>query len=217
MRIVSLNIGQPVVLVRHGRQYSTAMNRKPAGGSVLLTRTGFQGDRVSDLRVHGGPDKAACCYPHEHYPYWSERLGKQLAVPSFGENLTTGGLLEGDVCIGDVYRIGGATVQVSQPRQPCAKIALKHDEPELPRWFNRTAYTGFYFRVLEEGELGAADVFERVERPNPEITVEWATRVRLEKSPPLDHLKRLASTPELSASWRAALVERLDVVDSKQD
>lgn len=217
MHIESVNIGRPNVLIRHGRQYSTAMNRKPVDEPVRLTRTGFEGDRVSDDRAHGGPDRAACCYPGEHYQHWNERLGAALSVPAFGENLTTHGLLETDVCIGDTFRVGGATVQVTSPRQPCAKLALKHDEPRLPKWISETAICGFYLRVLDEGEIGPGDEVRLVERPHADLTVALATRLRIAREPDRALLRRFLDETPLSESWRESLVNRLnEQIDGRQ-
>lgn len=209
MHLAALNIGHPAVLVRHGRQYSTAINRKPVSGPVVLGPSGLEGDRVSDDRVHGGPDKAVCCYPSEHYAHFSARLGVELAVPAFGENFTTAGLVETEVCIGDTFRVGAALVQVTQPRQPCAKLAMKHDTPDLIRWVNETGYTGFYFRVLESGPVAAGDALTLLARPRPGLTIASAMRTRLAK--PLDEaaVRWLLAAPELSAAWQRELLRRL--------
>lgn len=160
------------------------------------------GDRVSDQRAHGGADKALCCYPHEHYAYWSKRLGAELSVPSFGENLTTAGLLEEQVCIGDQFGIGSAVVQVSQPRQPCWKLASRHAQPRMIGWVNEQAFTGFYFRVLTAGSIAADHEIVLLERPCPELKVALATRLRLAATPDRQLLARLAALPVLSEAWR---------------
>lgn len=134
MHLVSLNVGRPQIVLRDGRQYSTAINRHRATSRVALGPEGLDGDRVADRNVHGGPDKAVCCYSREHYPYFSELLGHELAVPAFGENFTTAGLLESEVCVGDTYRVGSAVVQITQPRQPCFKLANKHRQPQIIEW-----------------------------------------------------------------------------------
>lgn len=209
MRVVSVNVGRPVVLLRNDRRYSTAINKRPVTGPVELTPAGFVGDRVADLENHGGPDKAALCYPSEHYDYWRQRLGRDLDVPAFGENLTLSGLLEEEACLGDLFRIGGAAVQVSQPRQPCWKLAAKHDKPELVRWVNETCYTGFYVRVNEPGGITAGDEIALLDRPYPELTVALATRTLLARPADRELLSRLAELPVLSASWREETARRL--------
>ena len=210
MRVVSLNIGRPSLLVRNERRYSTAINRRPVAGPVLLELTGFEGDRVADAESHGGPDKAVCCYPHEHYAHWNRELGLDLAVPSFGENLTTEGLLESEMCIGDVFRIGDAVVQISQPRQPCWKLANHRENPELPKLINEMGYTGFYLRVLKPGQLTGGDTITISERPHPGLTVLLTTRTFLAHRPDRGLLKCMVRVPELSASWQKRMADKLD-------
>lgn len=209
MHLISISLGRPQVLMRGGRHYSTSINRKPATGPLELTVEGVAGDLVSDQRVHGGPDKAICCYPHEHYAYWGERLGAELAIPAFGENFTTLGLLEEQVCVGDTFRIGTAVVQLSQPRQPCWKLANKHNEPRLIAWINEQAYTGFYLRVLTPGTAAANDEIILLERPHPDLTVACLMHLRRSQEPDRALLARLAELPALSKSWRDDLARRL--------
>lgn len=215
MRIVSVNIGQPAVIVRGGRQYASSINRQPVLGSVGLTRSGLVGDRPADGLHHGGPDRAVCCYPHEHYVYWEQRLGAALTVPSFGENLTTDGLLEDQVCIGDTFRIGRAVLQISQPRQPCWKLADKHSEPELGRWINETGYSGFHFRVLVPGRISMNDDVHLVDRPHGNLTVLLAFQTMLAQTPPRELLDRFANLPALSAPWRARMAKKLATLENQ--
>ncbi len=208
MHVVSVNVGRPMLVVRDGRTYSTAINRRPSAGPVELGPEGFAGDRVSDLKHHGGPDKAACVYPFDHYDYWTGRLGRELAVPSFGENLTTQGLLETEVCIGDTFRIGAATVQVTQPRQPCFKLAGKHAEPRLIRWINEIGYCGFYVRTLAPGAIGPGDAIELLARPAPDMPVARALRIMLDKAAPREEVEALLAVEALSQAWRTDLQTR---------
>lgn len=204
MRIVSVNIGRPQLTARGGRTYSTSINRRPVIGAVQLTMEGFVDDRVSDRSVHGGPDKALCCYAFEHYPFWESRLGHDLPIPSFGENLTTEGLLETDVCIGDTYRIGTATVQVTQPRVPCTTLAGKHEEPRIIPWVWEEGFSGFYFRVIELGAISAGDGVELIARPLPEFTILRMLRLKRGEDLTEETRERLANLPELSESWRGS-------------
>jgi MOSC domain-containing protein YiiM len=208
MRIVSVNIGRPQLVAKSGRTYSTSINRHPATGPVQLTTEGFENDRVSDRSVHGGPDKAICCYAHEHYPFWEMRLGHEMPVPSFGENLTTEGMLEIDICIGDAYRIGSATVQVSQPRQPCFKLAGKHDEPRIIPWVWEEGFSGFYFRVVDTGAIGAGDAVELVARPHADLSIRRMLRLKRGEGLSDDMRERLANLYELAGSWREAFREK---------
>lgn len=202
MRIVSLNIGRPQIVMAGGQQYSTSINRRPVEGLVEATPLGFAGDRVSNEKVHGGPDKAICCYSHEHYPHWSGVLGRELEVPSFGENLTTQGMLEIDVCIGDVFRVGGATVQVSQPRLPCSKLAGKLAEQRIIKWIHENQFSGFYFRVLQPGAVQSGDPVERFSHPHPDLSIARLVRLKSQPAPDPVLCGRLATLSDLSESWR---------------
>jgi len=194
--------------MRRGRQFSSAINRRPAAGAIHLNENGFADDQVSDQRVHGGPEKAACVFPLEHYAFFASRLGRELAPPSFGENLTCDGLLEEVACIGDVYAIGTTHVQITSPRQPCLKLALKHDAPDLPRWIVETGYSGFYLRVLSAGAIETGAAIELVERPNPRFTVAEVQRLRYARRPAAALLRETLALGELSASYRDVLERR---------
>ncbi len=213
MKLLSVNVGRPHVLLRLGRQYSTAINKHPVSGPVEVTFDGLTGDRVSDTAVHGGPDKAVCVYPHEHYACFRDRLREargdpalELDLPSFGENFTTCGLIETEVFIGDRFRCGGARFQVTQPRQPCFKLAGKHSEPRMIAWVRESAFCGFYLRVLEAGVVCAGDRLERTQVGSV-VSVAAALRARLgaEKAPEtIERLARLDSAAESLRRWAAA-------------
>jgi MOSC domain-containing protein YiiM len=209
MHIVSVNVGRPELVVHGERTYSTAINKVPAGGRLWLSLDGFPGDHVADSVHHGGPDKAVCCYPTEHYPTWQERLGHGLGPAAFGENLTTAGLLEDAVCIGDVLQIGRARAQVTQPRQPCWKLANKQGEPRLVLWLNEALHTGFYLRVLEPGEVGVGDAVDLLDRPHAGYTVARAMRVMLSKPADVEELRSFLAIPALSQAWREDFTRRL--------
>ncbi|WP_438492922.1 MOSC domain-containing protein [Paenibacillus sp. IHBB 3054] len=157
MEVISLNVGKPVTVDYRGKPLETGIYKMPAAGPVQLHLEGFAGDGQADLVNHGGPDKAVCVYPIEHYAFWEEQLGKKLEFSAFGENITVSGLLETEVCIGDVYEIGSTLLQVSQPRFPCFKLSQKHGPADMPAKVLATGYSGFYFRVLREGQITAGD------------------------------------------------------------
>lgn len=156
-QVVSLNVGKPKTVEYRNQQLSTGIYKLPVAGPVALHAEGFDGDGQADLVNHGGPDKAVCVYPLEHYAFWEEQLGRKLDYSAFGENITARGLLETEVCIGDVYEIGTTLLQVSQPRFPCFKLSQKHGPADMPARVLSTGYSGFYFRVLREGQLAAGD------------------------------------------------------------
>lgn len=209
MRVHAISIGRPQIVLRGGRQYSTAINRRPVEGPIELMTLGLVGDRVSDDTVHGGPDKAVCCYPHEHYAFWKDQLGAEPEIPAFGENFTTVGLLEHEVCVGDVFRIGPATVQVSQPRGPCFKLAHKLNYPNTISAIHETGYSGFYFRVLAGGTVRAGDDIVLQERRHSDLTVARLLHLKQASTIDAELAARLAALPELAQSMRESFVKKI--------
>jgi MOSC domain-containing protein YiiM len=209
MRIAQLNIGTPVLVERGGRRERTAIDRRPVDERVALDALGLEGDQVGSTKHHGGKDKAVCCYASEHYAHFEELLGCSLDKPAFGENFTLEGALETEVCIGDSFRVGSAVVQISQPRQPCATLAAKHDSTDLPGWINDTGFTGFYLRVLEPGEVRTGDELTPVDRPHPGMSVALANRIMLGREPD-EAMHRLADLPTLSDAWRRRLESKIN-------
>lgn len=207
--LVSLNVGLPAPLAYRRKHVQSGFRKSPIGGALWLSNTGLAGDGQADLKNHGGPEKAVCVYPLEHHPYWEERLDRRLGPAAFGENFSTDGFTESVVCVGDVYGVGTAVVQVSQPRQPCFKLAARHGVKELALWVQATGLTGFYFRVLEEGEVTAGDEIALLERPAPEASVAEANRVMHLDKHDVAGIERLLAVAELSASWRRTFEKRL--------
>jgi MOSC domain-containing protein YiiM len=209
MRIVSLNVGLPSPQLYEGQQVITGGAKKPVSRAVLRFGN-FVGDRQADRINHGGLEKAVCVYPFDHYPYWSRRLGRDLKPGAFSENLTVMGAIETEVCVGDVFRIGEASVQVSQPRMPCAKLAGKNSSKMLPKLIANIGYTGFYMRVLSEGMVAAGDGFD-LERAHPDrITIAEVNGIIYEKSYDVALIERLAELPEFSEVGRALFAQRLE-------
>lgn len=208
-KLISLNVGIPGTLTYLGKEVPSSFVKTAVQSAVWLNRDGLAGDEQADLKNHGGPDKAVCVYPQEHYSYWSSRLNRTLPVAAFGENFTTAGLLEGAVCIGDIFEVGGATVQVSQPRQPCFKLAARHEEPTLALWVQETGLTGFYFRCLKAGWVSSGKPLELVHRNPYKITVAEANRLMHHDKDDVKGLERLLDMPELSSSWRRTFEKRL--------
>ena len=172
MNLVSVNVGLPRRVEWRGRQVRTAIWKTPVTGRVRVTRLSLEGDRQSDLRVHGGPDKAVYAYPSEHYAYWARELpGVDLPWGAFGENFTTEGLLECDVRIGDTFRVGSAELQVTDPRMPCYKLGVRFDRDDMVKRFLASGRTGFYLAVLREGDVAASDPIELTARADREVTI----------------------------------------------
>jgi MOSC domain-containing protein YiiM len=158
-RVVSLNVGVPQPLMTPGNvEVLSGIVKVPVTGRRRVVRHNVDGDGQADPRVHGGEMKAVYAYPYEHYGFWSRELPRQgLPMGLFGENLTTEGLVEADVRIGDRFGIGTALLEVTQPRQPCFKLAAHIGRPDFPKLFARSGRSGWYLRVVEEGEIGAGD------------------------------------------------------------
>jgi len=154
----AVNAGMPKLLETAQGPVMSGIVKTPASGPLMLRTLNFEGDRQADLRVHGGPDKAVYCYPFEHYAFWAADLGRAAEPPGwFGENVTLEGLLETDVRLGDVYRVGAARIQVTKPRSPCFKLAGRMGVRGFERRFQRSGRSGWYARVLTEGLVGAGD------------------------------------------------------------
>ena len=163
MKVLSVNISGPKPLKYRGRTVATGIFKVPVEGRVRVHLLGLEGDVQVDRRVHGGPDKAVYIYPHEHYAHWETVLKrKDLEFGQFGENLTTFGLLEDGVRVGDQLRVGTALLQVTMPRSPCFKLMAKMNDFHFAKPFLASGRTGFYLRVLEEGDVGVRDSIERV-------------------------------------------------------
>jgi MOSC domain-containing protein YiiM len=209
MRIVSLNVGLPSVQrYEEGQEVITGGAKKPVPRAMLHFGN-FDGDQQADQLNHGGLEKAVCVYPFDHYPYWSKRLGRDLKPGAFSENLTVSGAIETEVCVGDVFRIGEAMVQVSQPRMPCAKLAGKNRSKMLPKLIANVGYTGFYMRVLSEGLVAAGDSFDLL-RAHPErITIAEVNSIIYEKSYDVALIKRLAELAEFSEVGRTQFTQKL--------
>lgn len=208
-QLISLNIGKIQPLGEEGKEVPSGIFKQSVKEAVWLGKEGLAGDETADLVNHGGPDKAICVYSLEHYAFWKEYLGKSLEPGAFGENFTVLGLTEQQVSIGDIYRIGGALVQVSQPRQPCYKLARKHGAAAMPAVVERGGLTGFYFRILEEGEIAAGASFELEARSSFPFTVAEANRLKYRDRHDYEAIRALLANPALSQSWRESLTARL--------
>jgi MOSC domain-containing protein YiiM len=221
MELLSLQVGLPQTLGRADaddpldQEWTTGFLKQPVTGAVWLGHINLVGDGQADLKHHGGPDKAINAYPAEHYPFWEQSLHVANLPPgAFGENFTTLGLLESDVCIGDVFEIGGARIQISQPRQPCWKLARRWRQKDLALQLQQTGRTGWYFRVLREGEVASGNRLQLVDRPHPEWTVSAANDVMHHRQQDRSAAQALAACQSLSASWRETLLRRVATGDA---
>lgn len=215
MRLASVQVGKPGKLGRPGaadpfdKPWTTGYRKSVAEGPVFCSRLNLAGDGQHDRRWHGGPDMAVLAYSADHYPRWRSELDWPEAAPgAFGENLTVEGCDEASVCLGDVWQVGGARLQVSEPRKPCNNISRFHHRKELLQRVIDTGRFGWYLRVLEEGSLAAGGAVALLQRPHPEWTVARAMRARLGKSKAPAEAAALAKVAALGADWHERLTEQ---------
>ncbi|MGH9104035.1 MAG: MOSC domain-containing protein [Acidimicrobiales bacterium] len=212
-RILSVNVGMPRDLGREGaeqafdRPWRTGMLKDPVAGPVWVGRTNLAGDGQGDTRIHGGPDRAVHAYPSEHYASWRRQLpGLELDYAAFGENLTTLGLTEATVCIGDSFEAGRAVVQVTQPRIPCWKLGRRFRVKDMAVRFRTAGRVGWHMRVLVCGNVQAGEPITLLERPEPSWTLERSLQVILDPLAEPEAALQLAGSPYLSAYQRRALL-----------
>lgn len=197
-----------------GRSWRSAIFRTPAEGPLALGERGLAGDQVADTDNHGSPDQAVCCHPLAHYSYWNERYAiadpeRQLGPGSVGENWTIEGADEGDVCVGDVFDVGTARVQVSAPRYPCTKQERKVGIPGFTKATTETLRTGWYLRVITPGTVQAGDELRLVQRPNPELTIQRVNESMFVGGDEA-FARELLEVPELAFGWKRIIRHTLE-------
>lgn len=209
-KIVSVNVGEPREVLWKGTHVSTSIFKYPVDGTVEVKTLNLRGDRQADLSVHGGPYKAVYGYPSEHYPYWRKQLPRaDFPWGAFGENITTEGLFENKLNIGDRLRVGSALLMVTQPRMPCFKLTIRFDRDDMIKRFIESHTSGFYFSVIEEGELAAGAAMEIVHRDPAAVSVTDISRLYYNHAHgESELLQRAIHLEALPASWRDYLRER---------
>ena len=211
MKVVAVNVGLPREVIYKGKTITTGIFKEPVEGRARLRRLNLDGDRQADLSVHGGPSKAVYAYPSEHYEYWREQLPDvDLPWGMFGENLTVEGLREDRLNIGDRFRIGSAHVMVTEPRLPCYKLAAKFGRDDIIKRFLHSGRTGFYFAVLQEGEVGAGDDIASIGRDKHGVTVADITRLYVHDKDDVTTLRRAVQVEALPESWREYFQKRIE-------
>jgi MOSC domain-containing protein YiiM len=215
--LVSIQVGQPTMRGHNkaadppDRLWTSAFFKTPIAGPVFVGRTNIAGDAQADLEHHGGIDKAVLAYAASHYDLWRKEFPEQpWCYGGFGENLTSAGLTEETVCIGDVWSLGEAVFQVSQPRQPCWKLARRWRMTELTGLVIANGRTGWYLRVLREGLIDAGQQLTLIERPHANWTVSRANDVMHHRKADKSLAKELAELPELSSAWQESLCKRFN-------
>lgn len=211
MKLISLNVARPQIVMRNGEPVSTAIFKQPIEGRVMLRTLNLDGDRQADLSVHGGPTKAVYVYPAEHYEFWRHEFPEmELPLGMFGENFTVTGFSETSLNIGDQFRVGGAIVMVTEPRMPCYKLGIRFGRVDVIKRFLVSERSGFYLAVLQEGEVGVGDDFQLMKRNEGSVTVNEIVRLYSRDKTNVELLRRAIAVEELPESWRAYFVERLE-------
>lgn len=204
MQLISVNVSPPKTIEYNKRVVETGIFKEPVDGRVMLRELNLDGDGQADLRVHGGTFKAVYAYPHEHYATWQAELNRDdFVMGQFGENFTVTGLLETDVYVGNIYRVGDAQVQVTQPRVPCYKLGIRMNDPSFLKRFMQAERTGFYLRVLEEGLVGADDEIILESQDRQHMTVRDINHLLyFEPDPQL--AEKALKIEALSPGWRGS-------------
>lgn len=196
-----------------GTKHLSSIAKQRRSGKIAVTIAGLAGDEQGDRRHHGGPEKTIHHYPFDHYAGWSQDLEPVpalLAAPgAFGENLSTRGLTESEICLGDLFRLGSALVQVSQGRQPCWRLNHRFARSDMAQRVQATGRTGWYYRVRETGEVADGDELRLIERPGPEWTLHRVINLLYRDTLNRDDLRRLAELPYCPPSWRTLVERRL--------
>ncbi|MEO8347612.1 MAG: MOSC domain-containing protein [Acidobacteriota bacterium] len=210
MRVETVAVGGPRTHSWNGREVRTSIFKSPVTGPVAVRRHNLEGDRQSDLSVHGGEYKAVYAYAAEHYDWWKSELGRELEPANFGENLTIRGFDEERVAIGDVFRVGSAALEAVAPRLPCRKLGLRFGDVAMVKTFAQARRWGIYFRVVEEGSVCAGDPVERIHSDPAGLTVHDLARVFLFDRDDRETIQRLAGHERIDPGTRRELAERLE-------
>jgi MOSC domain-containing protein YiiM len=209
MKVLSVNVGLPREVEWKGITVSTGIFKEPVAGPVAVRKNNLDGDRQADLTVHGGPNKAVYGYASEHYPYWRKQFpNMELPWGVFGENLTTEGVSEDSLHIGDVVRVGSAVLRVVQPRQPCYKLQIRFGRDDIIQRFLVSGRSGFYFSIVQEGDVEAGSVIEVVSRDENQVSIADIHRLYLGVEPDPELLQRALRVPVLPEGLRGSLVKR---------
>jgi MOSC domain-containing protein YiiM len=211
VKLLSVNVSLPKQVPYSGTIITTGIFKEPVNGRVTVNALNVEGDGQADRKVHGGLDMAVYAYPFEHYEFWEETLGRSFPFGQFGENLTVEGFLEETVRVGDLFRVGGALLQVTQPRIPCCKLALRMGEgADFPKRFQDSGRLGFYLRVIEEGEIGAGDIIEPEDTDGQSVTIAEFIQIYVRGSHDPDGLRRILASRDLGDAWRIHLEKMLE-------
>ncbi len=211
MKVVSVNVGLPQTVQWRDQPVTTGIFKSPVEGPVALRRHNLEGDRQADLSVHGGPTKAVYVYPIQHYTYWRGELPDvDFGWGHFGENFTIDGMDEASVYIGDEFGVGTTRLVVTEPRMPCSKLSVRFERADMPKRFLQSQRTGFYFGVVEEGEVEAGDTVELLSEHPDGLSVADVTSLYTTERGNVELLKKALSVAALPESWSGYFEHQLE-------
>ncbi|PFE01208.1 MOSC domain-containing protein [Bacillus cereus] len=209
IELVHFSIGKPKQMKYNEDKEMVTGICKELTEESFLSKDGFRGDDVADLRHHGGPDRAVCVYPYEHYALWEQEFQTSLPASTFGENITVLNMLERDVCIGDIYQLGEAIIQVTQARVPCSTISKRLGIPGILPRIVETGYTGYLCRVLQEGIVRQDSQIKLLERHPNQVSILFSNEVYFHRRKDKEAMEKIIAVPELAEVWREQLTDRL--------
>jgi MOSC domain-containing protein YiiM len=211
MKVVSVNVGLPKTVQWRDQPVTTGIFKSPVEGPVALRKHNLDGDQQADLSVHGGPTKAVYVYPIQHYTYWRGELPDvDFGWGHFGENFTVEGMDEDSICIGDEFSVGSARVVVTEPRMPCFKLGVRFGRADMPKRFLKSQRTGFYFGVVEEGEVQAGDAVELLSKHRDGLSVADVTSLYTTDRGNVALLKKAIEASALPESWTGYFEHQLE-------
>jgi len=218
MKVLSVNVGLPRKVLYNGQIINTAIFKDPVKGPIMLRKLNLDGDRQSDLTVHGGIDKAIYSYPIEHYDYWRKQFpDMDLTWGMFGENFTTEGLLEDVVNVGDQFEIGSAKLVATQPRMPCYKLGVRFGRMDIIRRFMTSGRPGIYFKILKEGEVKTGDKIKNIKRDKNNVTVKDIVSLYISKNHMdiIEMMRRAIKIRDLPEGWRYEFKQKIEQLQHK--
>lgn len=216
-KILSVNVSLPKEIDFEGQKVTTGIFKEPVEGRIMLRTLNLDGDKQADLTVHGGVDKAVYAYSIEHYEYW-RKVFPNIEMPNgmFGENFTVEGLMESEVSIGDVFQIGSSKVIATQPRMPCYKLGVKFGRMDVLKKFLASGRSGIYFKVLEEGEVGAGDTIEQITKDPNQVTISDIVRLYAKDREDIKTMQRAAKVEVLPEGWKDYFLEQIKRIEKHQ-
>lgn len=209
IELINFSIGLPKI-IKYGndKEINTGICKQTTE-EAFLTKEGFLGDGVGDLRYHGGLDRAVCVYPFEHYLLWEKEFAKPLPPSNFGENLTVTNMLEKDVHIGDIFRLGEAIIQITQGRVPCSTITKRTNNPLLLKRMVQTGFTGYLCRVLEEGMVRKDSQITLLKSHSKQVSILYANEIYFYRQEDIEGIKKIIAVEELATEWKGIMESRL--------